>query len=83
MAIINVHEAKTNLSKLLEQVERGEEIVIARAGQPVAKLSRYRPPQRAIAAPGGMEGEIWIADDFDAPLDDQFECLRVNLPDNG
>ena len=82
MAIINVHEAKTNLSKLLEQVERGEEIVIARAGQPVAKLIRYRHPKRTIAAPGGMEGEIWIADDFDAPLDDQFDCLRTDLPDN-
>jgi len=82
MTIVNVHEAKTNLSKLLEQVERGEEIVIARAGQPVAKLSRYRPPRRAIGPPGGMEGEIWIADDFDAPLDDQFECLRTGLPDN-
>ncbi|MBA3776585.1 MAG: type II toxin-antitoxin system Phd/YefM family antitoxin [Betaproteobacteria bacterium] len=82
MTIINVHEAKTNLSKLLEQVEQGEEIIIARAGKPIAKLTRYRHPKRTIAAPGGMAGEIWIADDFDAPLDDQFETLRTGSPDN-
>lgn len=76
MQHVNIHEAKTHLSRLIEAVERGEEVVIARAGQPVATLTRYQPARRQIGPPGGMEGEIWIADDFDAPLDDLFDCLR-------
>jgi len=71
MASVNVHEAKTHLSELLKRVERGEEIVIARAGQPVAKLvpvcNRVEPRQ-----PGGWKGEVWIAPDFDAPLPDDI-----------
>jgi len=75
MQTVNIHEAKTHLSRLLEAVERGEEIVIARAGQPIATLSAYHPPRHGIAPPGGMEGEIWMADDFDAPIDDLFDCF--------
>jgi prevent-host-death family protein len=76
MQTVNVHEAKTHLSRLLEAVEQGDEIIIARAGQPVAVLTAYKPPRARIAPPGGMEGEIWIADDFDAPVDELFECLK-------
>lgn len=76
MQTVNIHEAKTHLSRLLEAVERGEEVVIARAGQPVATLVAYKPPRRRIAPPGGMEGEIWMADDFDEPIDDLFDCLK-------
>lgn len=76
MQTVNVHEAKTHLSRLLEAVERGEEVIIARAGHPVATLSAYKPPRRKIAPPGGMEGEIWMSDDFDDPIDDLFECLN-------
>ncbi len=64
---VNVHEAKTHLSRLLEAVEEGEEIIIARAGKPVARLvplERPREPRR----PGALAGQIWIAEDFDAPL---------------
>lgn len=46
MTIVNVHEAKTQLSKLLERVEAGEEIVLARAGKPVARLTLYLMPHR-------------------------------------
>ena len=46
MQTVNIHEAKTHLSRLLESVEQGEEIVIARAGQPVALLTAYREPRR-------------------------------------
>lgn len=74
--VVNIHEAKTHLSRLLEAVERGEEVVIARAGQPIATLVAYRPPRRKIAPPGGMEGEIWMADDFDEPVNDLFDCLK-------
>jgi prevent-host-death family protein len=65
---VNVHEAKTHLSKLLQRVERGEEIVIARAGQPVARLVAFAPPgKRALGLDAGQES---IAPDFDAPLPD-------------
>ncbi len=74
---VNVHDAKTRFSKLLEQVRRGGEVIIAKAGRPVARLTAYAPRPRKIAAPGGMEGQgWWIAEDFDAPADDLFEVLR-------
>ncbi len=75
MQMINIHDAKTQLSKLLERVQSGEEIVIAKAGTPVARMIPYTPPKRKITPPGAMKGEIWIADDFDGPIDDLFECL--------
>ena len=65
---VNVHEAKTHLSRLLERVERGQEIVIARAGRPVAKLvplQDHPPRQRPL---GRDKGKIWMSDDFDEPL---------------
>ena len=64
---VNIFEAKTNLSKLIELVEQGQEIVIARAGKPVARLTQLEPTKRPIRY-GGLKGKIWIADDFDAPL---------------
>ena len=81
MQTVNIHEAKTNLSRLLEAVESGEDVVIARAGKPVATLTAYKPPRNKIAAPGGMEGEIRMAEDFDAPLDDLFDCLKQHGDD--
>lgn len=81
MQTVNIHEAKTNLSRLIEAVESGEEVVIARAGQPVAMLTAYQPPRRKIAPPGSMEGEIWVADDFDDPIDDLFDCLKEDSHD--
>ncbi len=76
MNIVNIHEAKTHLSRLLEAVERGEDVIIARAGQPIATLTAYKPPRRKIAPPGSLEGRGWIADDFNAPLDDLFDALK-------
>ncbi len=76
MQTVNIHEAKTHLSRLLEAVERGEEIVIARAGQPIATLTVYKPPRRRIAPPGSMEGQGWMADDFNDPIDDDFDVFK-------
>lgn len=73
--LCNVHEAKTHLSKLLEQVERGEEVIIGRAGKPVARLVPYVEAPRP-RVPGAMRGRIAIPDDFDATpewLVDEFE----------
>jgi len=65
MATVNVHEAKTHLSRLLERVEAGEEIVVARNGRPVARLV---PVGRSARRPGAMKGRIRIGRDFDASL---------------
>lgn len=82
MEVVNIHEAKTHLSRLLEIVERGEQVIIARAGQPIATLAAYRPPRRRIAAPGSMQGADWqMADDFDAPVDELFTSLQDALGD--
>jgi prevent-host-death family protein len=64
MSIVNIHEAKTHLSRLVERAAAGEEIVIAKAGAPVAKLVRYERPEKP-RTPGGWEGRVWIAPDFD------------------
>lgn len=76
MQLVNIHEAKTQLSRLLEQVQAGEDVVIAKAGAPIVRLIPYVLPKRRIAPPGGMEGEGRIADDFDAPIDTLFDCLH-------
>lgn len=76
MHIVNIHEAKTRLSKLLEEVRSGEDVVIAKAGNPIARLVPYTLPKRKIAPPGAMEGEGWMADDFDEPIDDLFDSLK-------
>lgn len=63
--IVNVHEAKTHLSKLLERVEAGEEIVIARNGSPVARLVPVLVEPRL---PGRWKGKLKVGTSFDAPL---------------
>jgi prevent-host-death family protein len=67
MTIYNVHEAKTHFSKLLEQVLKGEEVVIAKAGKPVARIL---PVVKKITkrAPGIDKGKVIIMPDFDEPL---------------
>jgi prevent-host-death family protein len=60
--IVNMHEAKSTLSKLVEKVAEGEEVVIAKAGKPVAKLVKYEREPRRL---GFLDGKIWMAEDFD------------------
>lgn len=69
MKTVGVHEAKTHLSSLLETVEAGEEIIIARSGKPVAKLVPLKPPVRR---PGRLKGKIKVHPDFDAPLPEEM-----------
>jgi prevent-host-death family protein len=71
---VNVHEAKTHLSRLLERVEAGEEVVIARAGKPVARLVPVEQ-SRKRRVPGGWKGLIVIHDDFDAPLPEDIAAV--------
>ncbi len=69
---VNIHEAKTHLSRLVERVLAGEEIVIARAGKPVAKLVPVEK-RTARRTPGSARGRIQMSDDFDAPLPDELQ----------
>lgn len=64
---VNVHEAKTNLSRLLARVAGGEEIIIAKAGKPVARLIPVLKRASSRVA-GSAKGKVFIAGDFDAPL---------------
>jgi prevent-host-death family protein len=73
MAQVNVHEAKTHLSKLLRRVSAGEEIVISRAGKPIARLVPAVEPQQPREL-GKDRGKIWISDDFDAPLPPEIQA---------
>jgi len=67
---INVYEAKSQFSKLLNAVESGEEVIIARAGEPVAKLSPIQPQSKR--AFGEFEGLFHVPEDFDEPLSEEI-----------
>jgi prevent-host-death family protein len=68
MGVYNVHEAKTHLSRLLERVAAGEEIIIAKSGRPVAKLVRVAVEPRR---PGRLKGRVRVGPDFDDPLPEE------------
>ena len=69
MQTVNIHEAKTQVSKLVDAVGLGAESMIAKAGKPAAMLVPV-PAKRPARIPGAMKGKIRVADDFDAPLPD-------------
>jgi prevent-host-death family protein len=72
MKSVNIHQAKTHLSRLIEEAASGEEIIIAKAGQPRARLVACERKRRVL---GRLRGQIRIGADFDAPLPD--ELLRA------
>ena len=74
MQLINIHEAKTHLSKLVERVAAGEEIIIGKAGKPVARLVPYKEPKSRRLKPGSMKGKIKILPGFDE-ADKEIEAL--------
>lgn len=67
MSTVNIYEAKTQLSKLVERAAAGKDVIIARGGKPVARLTRLERPRRKIRF-GLLKGKIKVARDFDAPL---------------
>lgn len=73
MQTVNIHEAKTNFSKLIDAVGQGEEIVIAKAGKPTARLVPIGG-QKPARKPGALKGKMRITDDFDAPLPDDLQA---------
>jgi prevent-host-death family protein len=71
---VNIHEAKTHLSRLLERVAMGEEVIIAKAGKPVAKLVSVNTEKRRFTL-GSAKGEFVVPDDFNDPLPKEIEDL--------
>ncbi len=79
MVVRNISQAKAELSALIEEVQKGNEVILAKAGKPVAKLIAYRGPIRP-RTPGSMSGEIWIAPDFDTLPEDIAEAFGMREP---
>ena len=71
--IYNLYEAKTSLSRLVDRAARGEEIILAKAGKPLAKLVPFHQAPRP-RQPGGWEGRVRISEDFDAPLPPEIQA---------
>jgi len=69
MATINIYEAKTRLSQLVDQAAAGEDVIVSRNGKPLVRITRLTDPNRAIRF-GLLQGAIHVSDDFDAPLQD-------------
>ena len=76
--VINVSEARTHLSKLLDRVANGEEIVLGKAGKPIARLVPYGKP-RQPRVPGRLAGKIWIAPDFDETPENIIAAFEGDL----
>jgi prevent-host-death family protein len=73
---VNVHEAKSNLSRLIVRAEAGEEVIIARAGRPAVRLVPVRARRRKLFKPGALKGRLTVPDDFlepDPELEDLFD----------
>jgi len=70
---VNIFQAKTQLSKLIEMAEKGEDVVIARAGKPVVRLTKLEPTKKPIVF-GLLKGKIHVAEDFDAPLPPEVQA---------
>ena len=68
MTMFNIHDAKTHFSKLLERVAKGEDIVIAKAGKPVARILPFVAEDISPRVPGIDKGKVTIKPDFDEPL---------------
>lgn len=68
--MVNIHDAKTHLSRIIDEVAAGAEVIIAKAGKPMARLVPIAPPatQKRL---GLLKGKIKVPDDFNAPLDDE------------
>lgn len=78
MEITNIHEAKTHFSRLVERAAAGEEIIIGKAGKPVARLVPYQAAKMK-RKPGAWKGKVWISPDFDKP-NPELESLFYEGP---
>lgn len=80
MLIVNIHEAKTQLSRLLLKMQSGEDVIIARDGKPVARLVPYQDDKPKEKILGKYAGQIWISEDFDDEVDPETWGLD-EIPD--
>lgn len=64
MQVFNIHQAKTNLSRLIEKTQKGEDVIIAKSGKPVAKLIPFKKKLK-LRKPGLWKGKVWVSPDFD------------------
>ncbi|KQT66141.1 MULTISPECIES: type II toxin-antitoxin system Phd/YefM family antitoxin [unclassified Aureimonas] len=80
MRTVNIHAAKTHLSRLIEDVSAGEEIIIAKAGQPVARLVPLEHAVETERRLGGLAGQIALPPNFDDPLPDEFLAHFDDVP---
>jgi len=76
MVVRNISQAKAELSALIEEVRKGNEVILAKAGKPVARLVAYHGPTRP-RTPGSMAGQIWISPDFDTLPDDIADAFGM------
>jgi prevent-host-death family protein len=79
VVVRNISQAKAQLSALIEEVQKGSEVILAKAGKPVARLVAYHGPARP-RTPGSMAGQIWIAPDFDTLPDDIAQAFGMQEP---
>lgn len=80
MTTINLYEAKTHLSRLVDRAARGEEIVIAKSGTPMVRLVPYTPVVATPRQPGSWRGRVVIRDDFDVLPEDVAEAFAGERP---
>jgi prevent-host-death family protein len=71
---VNIHEAKTHLSRLVEKAAAGEEVIIGKAGKPMVRLVPYKEVGQTKRKPGAWKGKVWISPDFDK-VDKEIEAL--------
>ena len=75
MQQVNIHEAKTNLSKLIEMAVQGEPFIIAKSGKPMVTVSAYAPPPDPAARIGFLKGMVRVPDDFDAMGKEEIQAM--------
>lgn len=81
MQTVNIHEAKTHLSRLIEGAVRGESFIIAKAGKPLVKVTAIQEqPARSVQRIGFMEGEFTVPDDIKTPFKDEIEEMFYGEP---
>jgi prevent-host-death family protein len=78
---INLYEAKTSLSRLVERAAAGEEIVICKAGKPKARLVALPPERKQPRVPGLWKGKIWVSEDFDEPIPEEWWNVYSDDPE--
>lgn len=82
MKTVNIHAAKTHLSSLVEEAAAGEEIIIAKAGKPVARLVPLEKKKGIENTLGIWKDKVWISDDFDAPLPPRFSAVSESMSES-